>query len=100
MSIFLVLHTPVTSAPNDLAICTAKRPTPPEAPTIRTFCPERIPPASRRACRATTADVGTAAACANVRLVGFGASLSARARANSAQAPSELPRTAAPGRQL
>ena len=38
-SIFAVLHTPVTSAPNDLAICTANSPTPPEAPMIRTCCP-------------------------------------------------------------
>ena len=30
---------PVTSAPNALAICTAKVPTPPEAPLINTFCP-------------------------------------------------------------
>ena len=29
ISKFLVLHTPVTSAPKDLAICTAKVPTPP-----------------------------------------------------------------------
>ena len=34
-----VLHTPVTSAPNDFAIWTAKVPTPPVAPLIRTFCP-------------------------------------------------------------
>ena len=32
MSTFLVLHTPVTSASKDLAICTAKVPTPPDAP--------------------------------------------------------------------
>src|SRR5207244_8246856 len=31
ISTFLVLHTPVTSAPNDLAICTANMPTPPDA---------------------------------------------------------------------
>jgi hypothetical protein len=29
----------VTSAPNALAICTAKVPTPPDAPLISTFCP-------------------------------------------------------------
>ena len=34
-----MLQTPVTSAPNDFAICTAKVPTPPEAPLIKTFCP-------------------------------------------------------------
>src|SRR6266511_2075240 len=39
MSTFLVLQTPVTSAPNDLAICTAKVPTPPDAPLIKTRCP-------------------------------------------------------------
>ena len=44
MSKFLVLHTPVTSAPNDLAICTANVPTPPDAPLIKTFCPaESVP---------------------------------------------------------
>src|SRR5580692_776541 len=35
MSTFLVLHTPVTSVPNDLAICTANVPTPPAAPLMR-----------------------------------------------------------------
>jgi len=39
MSKFLVLHTPVTSTPNDLAICTVKVPIPPDAPLIRTSCP-------------------------------------------------------------
>jgi len=34
---------PVTSAPNDLAICTANVPTPPEAPLIRSFCPADFP---------------------------------------------------------
>ncbi|WP_308259298.1 ANTAR domain-containing protein [Pseudonocardia sp. H11422] len=32
MSTFVVLHTPVTSAPTALAICTANVPTPPDAP--------------------------------------------------------------------
>jgi hypothetical protein len=44
MSTFLVLHTPVTSAPKDLAICTANVPTPPDAPMIRTLCPGSIRP--------------------------------------------------------
>ena len=35
MSTFLVLHTPVTSAPNDLAICTANVPIAPDAPLIK-----------------------------------------------------------------
>ena len=38
-STFAVLHTPVTSAPNAFAICTAKLPTPPDAPMISTFSP-------------------------------------------------------------
>src|ERR1035438_10743766 len=45
---FLVLQTPVTSVPKDLAICTAKVPTPPDAPLIRTFCPGLICPLLRR----------------------------------------------------
>src|SRR4051812_37681049 len=68
VSIFAVLHTPVTSAPKDLAICTANIPTPPEAPTMRTFCWGLIPPASRRAWSATHAEVGTVAACSKLRL--------------------------------
>jgi hypothetical protein len=39
MPIFFVLQTPVTSAPNGLAICTANVPTPPPAPLISTLCP-------------------------------------------------------------
>ncbi len=38
-SVLAMLHTPVTSVPNALAICTAKEPTPPDAPMISTFCP-------------------------------------------------------------
>ena len=37
MSTFAVLQTPVTSAPNDLAICTANVPTPPDAPFTSTL---------------------------------------------------------------
>src|SRR4051794_20852634 len=44
MLIFAVLATPVTSAPNAFAICTANVPTPPDAPMISTFCPARIRP--------------------------------------------------------
>ena len=36
---FRVLHTPVTSAPNALAIWTANVPTPPDAPLMSTFWP-------------------------------------------------------------
>src|SRR5688572_3262711 len=66
------LHTPVTFAPNALAICTAKVPTPPEAPTISTVCPGSSRPRSRRPCRAVTAEMGAAAACSKVRLAGLG----------------------------
>jgi hypothetical protein len=37
ISTFLGLHTPVTSAPNALAICTADVPRPPDAPLIKTL---------------------------------------------------------------
>jgi hypothetical protein len=70
-STFLVLHTPVTSAPKDFAICTANVPTPPDAPLIKTFCPGRTLPSSRMACRAVSAARGTAAACSNVRVGRF-----------------------------
>src|SRR5438874_4736984 len=43
-----ILHTPVTSAPNDLAICTANVPTPPAAPLIKIFCAGSMCPLSRR----------------------------------------------------
>src|SRR5215203_3202909 len=42
ISTFVVLHTPVTFAPNALAICTAQVPTPPEAPMISTSYPRRL----------------------------------------------------------
>ena len=87
-STFAVLHTPVTSAPKALASCTANVPTPPDAPMIRTFCPGWTWPVSRSACRAVGAEMGTAAACSKVRFAGLGASLSSRARAYSAKAPS------------
>ena len=61
-STFAELQTPVTLAPDALAICTAKEPTPPAAPMISTRCSGRIPPISRNPCRAVTAEVGTAAA--------------------------------------
>src|SRR6266851_10176330 len=91
MSTFAVLQTPFTSAPKDLAICTAYIPRPPEAPTIRTFCCGWIPPALRKAWRAVEAEVGTAAACSKVRFTGLGASMSCRAHAYSAKAPSQVP---------
>ena len=55
VSTFAVLHTPVTSAPNALAICTANVPTPPDAPLTSTLCPGWTCPLSRSACNAVTA---------------------------------------------
>ena len=86
-----MLHTPVTSAPEALAICTANVPTPPDAPMIRTFCPACTCAWSRTACRAVSAETGTAAACSKDRLTGLGASLLARVRAYGAKEPSQVP---------
>lgn len=74
---FVVWQTPVTSAPNDLAICTANVPTPPDAPMTNTFCPDRTRPRSRTACSAVSPETGHAAACAKARFFGLGASLPA-----------------------
>src|SRR6266508_1958213 len=79
-SAFLVLHTPVTWAPSALAIWTANVPTPPDAPLTRTFCPGCTWAASRSACRAPHAAVGTPAACSKVIVGGFGTTLSRGAR--------------------
>ena len=81
-----MLHTPVTSAPWALAICTAKLPTPPDAPMMSTFCPAWTFP-RRIACKAVSAETGTAAACSKETLAGLGASLAARARAYGAKEP-------------
>src|SRR5436309_7300465 len=45
-SIFAVLDTPVTFAPNVFASCIANEPTPPDAPTIRTSCPDWMSPSA------------------------------------------------------
>ena len=66
-----MLHTPVTSAPNVFAICTANVPTPPDAPLIRTLSPGLTLPLSRRPCKAVTPAIGTHAAWSNVTLAGF-----------------------------
>ena len=97
MSSFAVLHTPVTSASNALAICTAKVPTPPDAPTISTLCPAWTRPWSRTACRAVSPEIGTAAACSKDRFAGLGASLSVPTAAYSANEPAPMPNTASPG---
>ena len=90
-SVLAVLHTPVTSAPKALAICTANVPAPPDAPMIRTFCPACTCAWSRTACKAVSAETGTAAACSKDRFAGLGASLLARARAYGAKEPSQVP---------
>src|SRR5688572_9837288 len=96
-----VLQTAVTSAPNDLAICTANVPTPPDAPLINTFCPALICPLSRSPCSAVVEAIGTAAACSNVILVGFNTSASALAHTYSAKPPQpdtdKSPNTSSPG---
>ncbi len=84
ISTLRVLHTPVTSAPRDFAIWTAKVPMPPEAPLIRTFWPAVTWPWSRSAWSATKPAIGTAAACSNVRLAGLSARASSDAAAYSA----------------
>ena len=99
MSRFFVLQTPVTSAPYHFAICTANVPTPPDAPMIRTFCPGRISPASRRPCRAVTPARGTPAACWKVRLAGLNARSFSGADTYSAKPPDPTkPKTSSPGR--
>src|ERR1035441_7534651 len=96
ISTFLVLHTPVTSAPNLLAICTANVPTPPAAPLINTFCPGRICPLSLRPCKEVNAATGTDAACSNVTLLGFVTNADSEVHAYSAKAPRHEPKTSSP----
>ena len=93
-----VLHTPVTSAPNALAICTANVPTPPDAPVTSTVCPGCTCAMSRRACSAVIPDVGTVAACSIVSLSGLRTSWSAGTDAYCASVPAVLqPNTSSPG---
>src|SRR5882757_8489219 len=97
ISTFLVLQTPVTSAPNDLAICTANVPTPPDAPLIRIFCPASTCPVSRRPCNETSA-VGIDAACSKVTLRGFETIAPADlTQMYSARQPALTPKTSSPG---
>jgi len=69
ISRFLVLHTPVTCAPNDLAICTAKVPTPPAAPLTRTLLPPESFLIAQALQRGESGDVYEAA-CSKVTLSG------------------------------
>src|SRR6267142_6037525 len=97
ISTFLLLHTPVTSAPHDLAICTANVPMPPAAPLIRTRFPGWIRPALRRPCSAVSPASGTAAASSNETLAGFATKDDSEAHAYSARDPRHSPRTSSPG---
>src|SRR6185437_4091690 len=98
MSTLSVLHTPVTFAPTDFAICTANVPTPPDAPLINTLSPGWTFPWSRTAASAVNAESPTAADCSDVRLVGSGRRSLAAAHAYSANAPLHQPNTSSPGR--
>ena len=91
------LATPVTSAPNALAIWTAYVPTPPDAPLMRTFWRGLTLPSSRRSWRATVAETPTAAASSKLRRAGLGARWSSGAEAYSAKAPEVHPKTSSPG---
>ena len=74
----------------DLAIWTAKVPTPPEAPLIKTFCPALSCPLSRRPCSAVTPAIGTAAACSKVEFAGLSAMPTSVEVTYSATAPSAV----------
>ncbi len=73
ISRFFVLHTPVTSAPKYLAICTAVTPVLPEAPYINILVPFWMF-AFLRIFRTVIPELGIVAASSNVILVGFKAS--------------------------
>src|SRR5215475_10073798 len=91
------LHTPVTLAPDALAICTANDPTPPAAPITITCCPGCTRPLSRTACSAVTPEIGTTAACSKNRPAGLAASRCSCAAAYSANEPlSPVPYTWSP----
>src|SRR6266508_3776557 len=96
VSSFPVASTPVTVAPYTLASCTAKVPTAPPAPLIKTLCPGWTRPSSRTPCTAMDPDVGTAAACSNVRPAGFRSNLASRTVAYSANAPPQIDGEALP----
>src|SRR3954467_13276403 len=97
-STLAVLQTPVTSAPEALAIWTANVPTPPDAPMTSTRCPVETCPWLRTACRAVDAETGIAAASTGVRPAGAGATFFSEATTYSANDPSPTPNTSSPGR--
>jgi hypothetical protein len=81
-----------------LAICTAKVPTPPDAPFTSIFSPALSLPKSRTACSAVMAAIGTAAASSNEMFAGFITMFRlSRTRTYSENAPSRPPNTSSPG---
>ena len=92
-------QTPVTSAPSALAICTAKVPTPPDAPITSTRCPARTRPWSRSPWRAVMPASGTAAAPSSARSAGRRTSWSAGTHTSSASDPAVNPNTSSPARR-
>src|SRR6266545_7113990 len=98
-STFLGLQTAVTSAPNALAIWTAKVPTPAEPPLTRTRCPLWTRPWSRSACSAVLPATANVAASSKETPAGFRTTPAAFAATltYSAKAPRAAPNTSSPG---
>ena len=95
-----LLHTAVTSAPSQRASCTAKVPTPPEAPFTSTRLPAATFPLSRTAWSAVSAATGAAAAASKETSAGLRASFDSRATAWCAHAPAHVPNTSWPTAKL
>ena len=93
-----MLHTPVTSAPKALAICTAKVPDAAGRAVDQHLLPGLNLAVIAQELQGVEADTPTAAACSNVRLAGFGRKWSAGPTAYSANAPAHQPKTSSPGR--
>src|SRR4029450_12616990 len=94
---FPVLVTAVTSAPKALASWTAKLPTPPLAPLIRTVWPGWSSPWWRRPWGAVVAAIGTAAASSNDRLAGLDETKPTGAATEAAKPPEAVARRCAAG---
>ena len=80
------------------AICTAKLPTPPDAPMTRTRWPGRTRPTVVSACRAVMPEIVDTPACSTGTFAGRSTSLSTSATAYSAKAPLAMPITSSPTR--
>ncbi len=78
----------ITDAPRPRASCTARWPTPPAAPWIRTRWPDASSPWSKSACQALSAARGSAAAWTWSSERGFGAMNTVGRTTKSAAAPS------------